>query len=54
MLSGERDCEANSFAVEASLPKGNCCGVGMPRSARNDTNGLGLTVGTKPTLKPFT
>jgi len=37
MLSAERDREANSFGVEASLPPKQLPRVGIPRSARNDT-----------------
>ena len=37
MLSGERDREANSFGVEASLPNKHCRRLGIPRCARNDS-----------------
>jgi hypothetical protein len=36
MLSGKRAREANSFGVEASLPKRNCPEIGIPSNARND------------------
>ena len=38
MLSGERDREANSFGVEASLPKDTAVSR-IPRFARNDSPG---------------
>jgi len=37
MQSGERDREANSFGVEASLTPTAYLEVGIPRYARNDT-----------------